>query len=300
MGRAFALPAVPRMRLPTDEVVAVLVTLAGWLLTGGLLGLGAWPLPLALAHLGLGLVIPPVGLTAAVAGRGLGLGMAVALSGVGAAVVLFVTTLGYVWSWIFGSGRGLHALLALVGSLALLVSAALVGALVDMAEEHLRVFRRLPSGRWIGESPMPSMLGELLELPGARGFALSDPFFRYAVAAGSAVVFVHVPDGRSGRVDFVTARQRWQDAFLRLSVRVRCHYFVVWDPRVKDDERTASQVAPLEAAVVPSRDLAARCRALLAEGGERPIAGVIDKLLGAVRPAAAVPAEGPGLPGVSA
>jgi hypothetical protein len=81
---------------------------------------------------------------------------------------------------------------------------------------------------------------------------------------------------------------------------VRCHYFVVWDPRVKDDERTASQVAPLEAAVVPSRDLAARCRALLAEGGERPIAGVIDKLLGAVRPAAAVPAEGPGLPGVSA
>ena len=153
----------------------------------------------------------------------------VAIATIVAGIIAFVVTAVYFYrSWI--EGHGGYGLLGLWSSPAYWPGSPPVLRSIVAARPGARwrpgsVPRSSPKSltqsrkpQWFGREPSPPPLFEpLLKLPALRAFELSPekgPGFRYALAAGSCVVFVHesVSEDDRPRLD-ATLAQPWRAAF---------------------------------------------------------------------------------------
>lgn len=87
----------------------------------------------------------------------------------------------------------------------------------DRAEKLAEMADEIRKRQWFGQNPSPPPLFEpLLKLPALRAFELSSekgPGFRYALAAGSRVVFVHESTSEDDRPQLDATLDSWRAAF---------------------------------------------------------------------------------------
>ena len=158
-----------------------------------------------------------------------GLDAIVVIATVVAGIISFVVTAVYFYrSWIEGhGGYGLLGLWSLSAGILAWITAGVeiyCGATArqeivsqDRAEKLARIADEIRKPQWFGRKPSPPRLFEpLLKLPALRAFELSagqGPGFRYALAAGSCVVFVHESTSEDDRPRLDATLDSWRAAF---------------------------------------------------------------------------------------
>ncbi len=153
----------------------------------------------------------------------------VAIATIVAGIIAFVVTAVYFYrSWIEGhGGYGLLGLWSLSAGILAWVTAGVEiycggtarseMASRERAEKLAEIADAIRKPQWFGREPSPPPLFEpLLKLPALRAFELSPekgPGFRYALAAGSCVVFVHESVSEDDRPRLDATLEPWRAAF---------------------------------------------------------------------------------------
>jgi len=161
----------------------------------------------------------------------------------------------------------------------------------ERAEALSGIADAIRTTRWFGRDPSPPFLEPLLlKIPAVRAFELSPqagPGFRYALAAGYCVVFVHESRSEHDRPQLDATLDSWRDAFRtsKRNVQLRA---VILMPGQRIPDITADEALKLAAILATDRTFVDTVGPLL-DGEDKVYVSVAERLL---EKATTMPAQG--------
>jgi actin-like ATPase involved in cell morphogenesis len=227
-----------------------------------------------------------------------------AAAGVAGTTAFAVAAVYFYRSWI--EGHGGNGPLGLWSVASGLLAWATVGVWIDYRSRARRaassskrakslgdIADAIRAAQWFGNEASPPPLFEplLLKIPAARAFELSPRAglgFRYALAAGSLVVFVHESLSEDDRPQLDAALDSWRDAFRtsRSNVQLRT---VILMPGQRVPDITADEALRLAATLATDRTFVDTVGPLLLDAENKVYVSVAERLL---EKATTTPAQG--------